>query len=48
MATKLENEAADENAYKALEDAVAIDFPDDGGKGEAQSGRSPDEARASL
>ena len=30
MATKRENEAVEENAFKALEDALAIDFQDDG------------------
>ena len=42
MATKRENEAVEDNAYKALEDALAIDFQD-GGK----SGQGEDEARPS-
>ena len=43
MATKRENDAADDNAYKALEDALAIDFQD----GTNKPGRDEDGARPS-
>jgi hypothetical protein len=43
MATKRDNEAVEDNAYKALEDALAIDFQD----GDGKSARSEDAARPS-
>jgi hypothetical protein len=50
MATKRENDAAEENAYKALEDALAIDFEDDAQSGleAAEAPTSKDEIARSL
>ena len=48
MATKRDNEAVEENAYKALEDALAIDFQDDAETGADEPRVSKEEMARTL